>query len=144
MTSKWKGTVAEFKALICFLEAGINVFQPAMENTGTDLVIDFNDALYRVQVKSSRCKTKYNNYQVNLKTFGGNRSGQTIKKINSKVDFVFICIPEGMYLIPKKMFLNKSTINCGSFLDEYKVSNDICSLIQKCVSGNSSNSVEPL
>ncbi len=120
------------------------MFQPAMENTGTDLVIDFNDALYRVQVKSSRCKTKYNNYQVNLKTFGGNRSGQTIKKIDSKVDFVFICIPEGMYLIPKKMFLNKSTINCGSFLDEYKVSNDICSLIQKCVSENSSNSVEPL
>ena len=54
MTSKWKGTVAELKAMTCFLEAGINVFQPAMENTGTDLVIDFNNALYRVQVKSSR------------------------------------------------------------------------------------------
>ena len=49
------GTIGEAKALFKFAEYGINSYVPFNENTRSDLIIDPNGKLQRIQVKTSTC-----------------------------------------------------------------------------------------
>ena len=81
-----------------------------------------NGILETVQVKATACKTKYNVYQVALKSCGGTR-GDTYKTlIDTKVDYLFILTEEmKMYFIPCSKIINKSTLNLSKEYLKYEV-----------------------
>lgn len=51
--SKIKGDISELSVQIEFLKAGIKVSTPVGDNCPYDLIIDYNDKLYKVQVKTA-------------------------------------------------------------------------------------------
>ena len=117
-----KGNAGIGMAIAYFTSMGYTVSIPLNDTQDYDLIIDMDTALYRVQVKSTGCETKYGNYQVALKSCGGTK-GTTYKTIkNTIVDFVFILTKsKELYLIPTAEFENLSTITLGKKYDKYKV-----------------------
>lgn len=109
-------------AIAYFTTKGYTVSIPLNDTQDYDLVIDKNNELKRVQVKSTGCKTKYGNYQVALKSCGGTK-GKTYKTIiNTSVELVFIVAEnKNMYLIAKEIIKNRTTLNLCQKYSKYKV-----------------------
>lgn len=80
------------------------------------------EGLKKVQVKGTGCKTKYNKYQVALKSCGGT-AGKTYKTImDTDIDYVFIFTQDKeMYLIPKIEISNRNTLNICEKYSNYMV-----------------------
>jgi hypothetical protein len=96
LTLKDQGNLGEATAILYYAQRGFSVSKPLFENCPYDLIVD-DGALKRVQVKTCRYKDKNGRYQVNLKVFGGNRSGTgKIKKLDaSEVDVIFVLVEDG-------------------------------------------------
>lgn len=121
-TNKEKGNSSLGIAIAYYSSNGYTVSIPLKDTQDYDLIIDRENILRKVQVKSSSCKTKYGNYQVALKSCGGTK-GKTYKTvIETNVDEVFILLENlEMYIIPIKEIKNKSTLNICKKYDKYKV-----------------------
>ena len=117
-TNKEKGNSALGIAISYFAANGYIVSIPLNDTQDYDLIVDKDNAIEKIQVKSSGCKTKYGNYQVALKSCGGTK-GRTYKKlIDTHIDKLFIVNEQKeMYLIPKEEITNGSTLN---LCDKYK------------------------
>lgn len=117
-TNKEKGNSGLGMAIAYFSTNGYVVSIPLNDTQDYDLIIEKNNVIKTVQVKSTGCKTKYGTYQVALKSCGGTK-GKTYKTlINTKVDFLFILNENlEMYLIPKEIIKNTTTLN---LCDKYK------------------------
>lgn len=114
-TNKEKGNTGLGIAIAYYASNGYIVSIPLNDTQDYDLIVDKDNFIKRVQVKSTGCKTKYGNYQVVLKSCGGTK-GKTYKTvIESNVEELFILTEElGMYIIPKEELQNKSTLNICS------------------------------
>lgn len=121
-TNKEKGNASLGIAIAYYASNGYTVSIPLNDTQDYDLIVDKDNLIKRVQVKSSGCKTKYGNYQVALKSCGGTK-GKTYKTvIETNVDELFIVTEElGMYIIPKDELENKSTLNICSKYEKYRV-----------------------
>ena len=121
-TNKEKGNTALGIAIGYYSSNGYTVSIPLNDTQDYDLIIDKNDKLKKVQVKSTGCKTKYGNYQVALKSCGGTL-GKTYKTVvETSIDEVFILTKNfEMYIIPNSEIDNKSTLNICSKYYKYKV-----------------------
>lgn len=121
-TNKEKGNSSLGIAIAYYASNGYIVSIPLNDTQDYDLIVDKDNALKKVQVKSSGCKTKYGNYQVALKSCGGTK-GKTYKTvIETDVDEVFILLENSdMYIIPARRIKNKATITMGNIYDKYKV-----------------------
>lgn len=88
------------------------------------MIVDKNNKVTKVQVKSTSCKTKYGTYQVALKSSGGTK-GKTYKTvIDTNVDELFIVTDKvEIYIIPIDKIENRSTINLCEKYVKYKKSN---------------------
>lgn len=119
--SRKQGDVGLGAAISYFTCKGITVCIPLTDNQDYDLVID-EKGLKKVQVKTTYCKAPSGYYIASLKTCGGNKTGQKIKKFdNEKVDYLFVlCEDNNCYLIPSENIKSKSAItlnkNCLKFL----------------------------
>ena len=102
-TNKEKGNSSLGIAIAYYASNGYIVSIPLNDTQDYDLIVDKDNALKKVQVKSSGCKTKYGNYQVALKSCGGTK-GKTYKTvIETDVDEVFILLENSdMYIIPAR------------------------------------------
>lgn len=76
----------------------------------------------KIQVKSTSCKTKYNIYQVSLKSCGGTK-GITYKTvIDTNIDEIFILTNNlDIYIIPINKIQNRGTINLCAKYQKYRV-----------------------
>lgn len=121
-TNKEKGNAALGMAIAYFAANGYIVSIPLNDTQDYDLVVDRNDRMERIQVKSSGCKTKYGITQVALKSCGGTK-GKTYKTVvDTNIDKIFIVNELGeMYLLPKSEIKNRCTLNLNENLDIYKV-----------------------
>ena len=122
-TNKEKGNSSLGVAIAYYSSNGYTVSIPLNDTQDYDLIVDKDNILRKVQVKSSSCKTKYGNYQVALKSCGGTK-GKTYKTvIETNVDEVFILLENlKMYIIPIKEIKNKSTLTICDKYNKYKVS----------------------
>ena len=121
-TNKEKGNSGLGMAIAYFTTNGYVVSIPLNDTQDYDLVIEKYNKLYTVQVKSTGCKTKYNVYQVALKSCGGTKGKEYKTIVDTNVDYIFILDAEkNIYLIPKKEIKNKSTINLGKNTEKYRV-----------------------
>lgn len=121
-TNKEKGNTSLGIAIAYYTSNGYTVSIPLNDTQDYDLIVDKNNKLKKVQVKSTACKTKYGNYQVALKSCGGT-NGKTYKTvIETDVDELFILTEElGIYIIPIKEINNKSTLNICKQYEMYRV-----------------------
>ena len=111
-TNKEKGNASLGIAIAYFSANGYTVSVPLNDTQDYDLIVDKDNKLEKIQVKSSGCMTKYGKYQVALKSCGGTK-GTTYKKlIDTDIDWLFIVDEQkNMYLIPKRVINNSSTLN---------------------------------
>ena len=121
-TNKEKGNTSLGVAIAYYTANGYTVSIPLNDTQDYDLIVDLNNKLKKVQVKSTSCKTKYGNYQVALKSCGGSK-GRTYKTvIETNIDEVFILLENmEIYIIPKEEIKNKSTLNICEKYNQYKV-----------------------
>ena len=111
-SNKEKGNAGLGIAIAYYSTNGYTVSIPLNDTQDYDLIVDKNNVLKKVQVKATSCKTKYNKYQVSLKSCGGTK-GETYKTIiDTKIDEVFIVTDTmEMFIIPIEEIKNKTTLN---------------------------------
>lgn len=121
-TNKEKGNAGLGIAIAYYTSNGYTVSIPLNDTQDYDLIVDKDSILEKIQVKATSCKTKYDVYQVALKSTGGTK-GKTYKTIiDTKIDKVFIVTDKlDIYIIPIEKIQNKSTLNLCDKYKEYKV-----------------------
>ncbi len=121
-SNKEKGNAGLGIAVAYYSSNGYTVSVPLNDTQDYDLIVDKCDRLKRIQVKATSCKTKYDIYQVALKSSGGTK-GKTYKTvIDTKIDELFIINEKlDIYIIPIEVINNKSTLNLCNKYEEYKV-----------------------
>jgi len=121
-TNKEKGNSGLGIAIGYYSSNGYTVSIPLNDTQDYDLIVDRDNNLKKVQVKSTSCKTKYGNYQVALKSCGGTK-GNTYKTVlQTNVDEVFIVTKDiDIFIIPIEDIKNKSTLNLCDKYKKYKI-----------------------
>ena len=111
-SNKEKGNAGLGIAIAYYSANGYTVSIPLNDTQDYDLIVDKNNVLKKVQVKATSCKTKYNKYQVALKSCGGTK-GETYKTIiDTKIDEVFVVTDTmEMFIIPIEEIKNNTTLN---------------------------------
>lgn len=120
-TNKEKGNTGLGIAIAYYTSNGYTVSIPLNDTQDYDIIVDKDNILKRIQVKSTSCKTKYDNYQVALKSCGGTK-GKTYKTlIETNIDEVFILTNNlDIYIIPITKIQNRATINLCDKYQKYK------------------------
>jgi hypothetical protein len=121
---KKQGDVGLGVAIGWFASHGYTVCVPLTDSQDYDLIVELEEQLFKVQVKTTRAKSKYGRYYATIKTSGGNRSGTgKVKRFDpSKVDLLFVVTAaEDKYLIPTLEFKAKVAISLGENYERYKV-----------------------
>lgn len=110
-------------AIAYFTTNGYTVSIPLNDTQDYDLIVEKNNILETVQVKTTSCKTKYGHYQVALRSCGGTK-GTTYKTvIDTKIDLLFIVSTDlSIYIIPREKIKNKTTLNLCDSYEKYKKS----------------------
>ena len=121
-TNKEKGNTSLGIAIAYYSSNGYTVSIPLNDTQDYDLIVDKENVLKKIQVKSTNCKTKYGNYQVALKSCGGTK-GKTYKTIvETNIDELFILTGNmSIFIIPFSSIINKSTLTICNKYEKYKV-----------------------
>lgn len=125
INSKKQGDVGMCYAIAYYSRLGWTVSISITDSQDYDLLVENTDNnILKVQVKTSRYLTEGGTYQVSLKTCGGNKSGQTIKKMDKNyIDLVFVLVDDGScYSIPTEKIESSGSMNLGDKYSEFKVS----------------------
>ena len=121
-TNKEKGNTSLGIAIAYYVSNGYIVSIPLNDTQDYDLIVDKDNIIKRVQIKSTSCIGKSGNYQVALKSCGGT-NGKTYKTlIETNIDEVFILLENmEIYIIPIEKIKNKSTLTICNKYKKYKI-----------------------
>lgn len=122
VNTKKQGDIGLGVAIGWFAKKGYTVSIPLTDSQEYDLVVDINNSLKRIQIKTTQYK-RDGNYSVSLTTKGGNKSGTgKIKKFDKElVDILWILTNDKeVYLLPTKNVKSTSSITLSSKYDEYR------------------------
>ena len=112
-TNKEKGNTGLGIAIAYYSMNGYTVSIPLNDTQDYDLIVDKNNILKKVQVKATSCKTRYNKYQVALKSCGG---------IDTNIDEVFIVTGNmDIFILPIEEIKNRSTINLCRKYEKFRI-----------------------
>ena len=121
-TNKEKGNTSLGIAIAYYSSNGYTVSIPLNDTQDYDLIVDKNNTIKRIQVKSSGCKTKYGNYQIALKSCGGTKGSTYKTVIETNIDELFVLTENlRMYILPIEEIHNKSTLNICDKYEKYRV-----------------------
>jgi hypothetical protein len=124
MNTKKQGDIGVMQAIFWYTKQGFQVSKPLTDSTRYDLIVDKNGKLFKVEVKTTFTKTKYNIPKVSLRTNGGNQSwNKLVKKVNIKdADILFVSfMGKDIYEIPIRKINDFCTINLGKEYLKYKL-----------------------
>ena len=120
--TKQQGDFGLGQAIAYFAKMGWVVSIPLTDSQGYDLIVDDGADLLKVQVKTTSQVSPEGVFVLEMRTKGGNKSGQTVKYIDQEIDFVFASTTSGdNYLIPKEKYLGKGRINLGHKVEKYRL-----------------------
>ena len=124
--TKEQGNIGFGKAISYFTQNGYTVSIPLNDSQDYDLIVDKDNNLYRVQVKTTKSLSKNKeNYSVNLRICGGNSKQNYVHKNGTEViyDLLFVLCDNGMmFLIPKEQISShKTSVFVGKNLKEGSV-----------------------
>lgn len=120
--SKKQGDVGLGLAIAYFTGLGCTVSIPLTDSQAYDLIID-DGIIKRVQVKTSTCRKNSGSWSVEMRTKGGNKSGERVSSFDpTAVDIVFIATQSGeRYLIPADRINSRSSFTVGLSTAEFRV-----------------------
>lgn len=122
--TKQQGNIGLGKAIQYFTLSGYTVSLPLNDSQDYDLIVD-NGTLYKVQVKTTKHKSKYGIYKVNLRVLGGNSKQNYVHKKGDEIvyDILFVvCDNDDIYLIPKNNIKQyKNSISLGEQYIKFKI-----------------------
>lgn len=99
-----QGNVGEARAIFELANLGYTIYKPLFQNTKSDLIVEKEGKLFKVQVKTSRVdrRTHGGGFRVQLYTSGGNTKTNTIRnRQEGDYDMLFIVHITGRcWLIP--------------------------------------------
>lgn len=118
-----QGNVGLGRAVAYYTSNCIPVMIPLNDTQKYDLVIDEEDVLQKVQIKTTRAKSKNGYYMVQLKHSGGSDNVKAITNFdNTASDILFVVTIEGtMYEIPTKEITQKAQLTLTKEWDKYIV-----------------------
>lgn len=123
-TNKEKGNTGLGIAIAYYTSNGYTVSIPLNDTQDYDLLVDKNNKIEKIQVKATSCKTKYNVYQVALKSTGGTKGNTYKTVIDTKIDKLFIVTDKlDIYIIPIENIENRTTLNLCDKYKKYKINN---------------------
>lgn len=125
-TNKEKGNTGLGIAIAYYSANGYIVSIPLNDTQDYDLIVDKDNIIKKVQVKATSCKTRYNKYQVALKSCGGTK-GKTYKTIiNTNIDEVFIVTDNiDIFILPIQEIKNKSTLSLCQKYEKFKIDSSV-------------------
>lgn len=119
-----QGDVGMACAIQYFAMLGYVVSIPLTDSQDYDIIVDNGKRLFTVQVKTTKHKTRYNRYIVNLKTSYWNKKGNFARACTDmKYDLLFVLTESGTcYLIPKSDIRTiRNGVVLGNDKNKYKV-----------------------
>ena len=121
-TNKEKGNTGLGIAIAYYSMNGYTVSIPLNDTQDYDLIVDKNNILKKVQVKATSCKTRYNKYQVALKSCGGTKVKTYKTIIDTNIDEVFIVTGNmDIFILPIEEIKNRSTINLCRKYEKFRI-----------------------
>ena len=133
LNTKQRGNVTEVECMLAFLKLGYNVLTPYGDCERYDFVVDINNHLYKIQVKSANdahINDGYIDFQTSNKT---TRNGTFVRHAytSDEIDYFMTSYNNKCYLIPVKecstcekrlRFIppKNGQIKGVSFLEDYK------------------------
>ena len=123
--SKKQGDAGLGQAIAYFSMKGYDIALPLTDSADWDLIVEMEDGLKRVQVKTSSQLSETGVMKFNCDVKGGNQSfKQTSKKLipDQKWELIFLhhLVTNKQALIPKEALTTKGQINLGSSQCKYK------------------------
>lgn len=121
--SKAQGTAGLGAAIAWFTSRDIIVCLPLNDSQPFDLVVEWENRLQRVQVKTATYKDDEGHFVVELRSKGGNRSGTgKTKQIDpSEVDLLFVHTDDINYLMPLASIKPRSGLVLSKMYDTWIV-----------------------
>ena len=118
-----QGNIGLGKAIEYFTSLQYPVSIPLNDTQKYDLIVDMNGELKKISVKTSRNKTQYGTYTVNLRNCGGASGKGKVRPFdNTSCDYIFILTGnDKLYLIPTNIINSTNAINVGKKYTEYEV-----------------------
>ena len=118
-----QGNMGLSKAIDYFTSHQIPIALPMNDTQKYDLIADFNGGLQRISVKTSRNRTEYGTYSVNLRNTGGSSGNFKTRPFDNKTcDYIFILTGnDKLYLIPANIVEATNAISVGKKYTEYEV-----------------------
>lgn len=101
LSSHFIGEITEQQVALEFLKRGIQVSKPLVQSSRYDFIIDVNNVLYKVQVKT--CNLKDDGARLEFATSTSHTNTQGTKNLSynsNEVDFFATFIENKCYLIP--------------------------------------------
>lgn len=121
-SNKEKGITGLGIAIAYYSANGYTVSIPLNDTQDYDFIVDKDNILKKIQVKATSCKTKYNKYQVALKSCGGTKGGTYKTVVDTNIDEVFIVTDSlELFRIPIEVIKNKATLNLCEKYEKYKI-----------------------
>lgn len=107
-----QGNIGLVRAIDYFVTNGYSISVPLNDTQPYDLIVDMDNKLYRVSVKTTRYKNTSGNYVVHLKNSGGSSGKSIIRNFdNSTCDILFVlCEDNTMYLFNSEMVTSRSSL----------------------------------
>lgn len=124
INSKKQGDVGLGQAIAYFTSVGMSVAIPLTESQRYDLIVDDNERLYRVEVKTTTMQRPSDSYVVQLATCGGNQSWNKKKKFlsSTECDLLFVySFDNNRYVFPIEEVEGKGSLTLSKDKEQYKV-----------------------
>ena len=119
-----QGDIGESRAIYEYTKLGYVVCRTLFDSAKYDLVIEIDTILYKVQVKTTRSKTRHGVYAVDLRTGGGNKTRTTTEtRKESDYDILFVLAENGICWSIPSSIMPVSCINLGDKYKEYIINN---------------------
>jgi len=122
-TSKDQGNIGVSNAITYFTSMCYTVSIPLNDSQDYDLVVDIENILHKVQVKTSNYRGSSGNYEASLKSSGGSSRSIYGRVGEGNCSLLFILCGNGdKYLLPREIFKDiRSNITLGDKYFEYLV-----------------------
>lgn len=96
-----KGAITELKCQMFLIENDFIISKPILDNARYDLILDYNNKIYRIQIKTSRWNVENETIVFNCKsTHSVSNGNKTMKYTPDQIDFYMTEWDNKFYLIP--------------------------------------------
>ena len=117
-----QGNIGLGKAIEYFTSHQYVVSIPLNDTQAYDLIVEKNNIVSRVSVKTTRYSETPNTYTVQIKNSGGTANRQVRPFDNTKSELLFVLTGDNrIFLIPTNEITAKNSITIGNKYTEYEV-----------------------